>query len=82
LPWVRVVDDDGLPVQCEVDIAKVGRRFKTRILKLEVLRHLSDNRPGSIRVLFSKEVDGVLGKSEDLPEPRHLRIQGSQHTGL
>ena len=76
-----MVDDNGLPVQCEVDIAKVGRGIKTRILKLEVLRQSSDNVLGDIRVLFSKEEDGALGESEDLPKPRHLRIQDSQHTG-
>jgi hypothetical protein len=77
-----VVNDNGLSVQCEGDIAKVGRRIKTRILKCEVLRQSSDDRSDSIRVLVSKEEDGVLGESEDLPKPRHLRIQDSQHTGL
>ena len=38
--WIRAVDDNGAPVQCKVDIAKVGRRVKTRILKFEIEGHV------------------------------------------
>lgn len=49
-----MVDDDGSAVQCEVDIAKVGRRVKTRILKFKVLRQVSVKRSEDIRGLVSR----------------------------
>ena len=54
MAWVRVVDDDGSSVQCEVDIAKIGRRVKARILKFKVLRQLSDKSSDDTRGLVPK----------------------------